>query len=155
MGSGYSVLFDNKCCVIQDKKTNQTTANVHMAQNKMFPLQASNVVNCALAVRRGDNEENLWHLLYGHLNVNGLRLLSKKKMVIWLQKITAIDFCEGCVLGKHSRNSFPSGNSWRAYDVLDLVHADLCGLMKTESLGGSKYFLLLTDDYSRWFGSIF
>lgn len=119
MGSGYLVLFDNKCCVIQDKKTNQTIENV--------PLQASNVANCALVVRRGDNEEKLWHLRYGNLNVNGLRLLSKKKMVIGLRKITAIDFCEGCVLGKHSRNSFPSGNSWRAYDVLDLVHADLCG----------------------------
>ena len=29
------------------------------------------------------------------------------------------------------------------------MHADLCGPMKTESLGGSCYFLLFTDDYSR------
>lgn len=51
--------------------------------------------------------------------------------------------------GKQSRNSFPSGQSWRASNVLELLHADLCG-PKTESLGGSKYFLLLTDDYCRW-----
>lgn len=29
------------------------------------------------------------------------------------------------------------------------MHADLCGPMTTESLGGSKYFLIFTDDFSR------
>lgn len=28
------------------------------------------------------------------------------------------------------------------------MHADLCGPMKTESLRGSRYFLLFTDDFS-------
>lgn len=29
------------------------------------------------------------------------------------------------------------------------MHADLCGPMLVESLGGSRYFLLFLDDYSR------
>lgn len=29
------------------------------------------------------------------------------------------------------------------------MHSDLCGPMQTASLGGSRYFLLFIDDYSR------
>ncbi|GJX24931.1 retrovirus-related pol polyprotein from transposon TNT 1-94 [Tanacetum coccineum] len=41
------------------------------------------------------------------------------------------------------------GKSKRAKRVLELIHADLCGSMRTESLAGSKYFMLLTDDFDR------
>lgn len=34
-------------------------------------------------------------------------------------------------------------------NVFELIHADLCGLMNIESFGGSQYFLLFTNDYSR------
>lgn len=87
------------------------------------------------------NEYELWHLRYGHLNVKG--------MVVGLQKIKELDFSEGCVYGKQCRASFPVGKSWRALVGLELVHTDLCGPMKTESLGGSRYFLLFTDDFTR------
>ena len=33
-------------------------------------------------------------------------------------------------------------------DRLQLVHSDVCGPMKTASLGGSKYFVTFIDDYS-------
>ena len=52
-------------------------------------------------------------------------------------------------LEKQNKHPFPVGKSWRASTILQLVHADLCGPMQTESFGGSRYFLLFTDDYSR------
>ncbi|GMI86768.1 hypothetical protein HRI_002346100 [Hibiscus trionum] len=119
-----------------------------MTQNRMFPLYVSNVVNMALIARR-DNEANLWHLRYGHLHLSGLKLLSKKEMVLGLRNIGELDFCEGCVFGKQNMKSFPIGKSWRASNCLELVHAELCGPMKTKSLGRNRYFLLFTDDYSR------
>ena len=82
--------------------------------------------------------------------MNRLKFLSQKRVVVGLPKISAMNFCEGCILGKQSINSFPSGQSWRASNVLELLHVDLCGPMKTESLGGSKYLLLLTDDCCQW-----
>lgn len=36
-----------------------------------------------------------------------------------------------------------------ASKTLELVHADLCGPMRIKSFGGSQYFMLFTDDYSR------
>ncbi|KAK2981110.1 hypothetical protein RJ640_021164 [Escallonia rubra] len=37
------------------------------------------------------NETSLWHLRYGHLNINGLKLLSQNEMVLGLPKIESID----------------------------------------------------------------
>lgn len=95
-------------------------------------------------------ESELWHLRYGHLNIKGLQLLKSKEMVHNLPTIiSSTHVCEGCVLGKQTKRSFPMGKAKRASDVLELVHADSCGPMKEESLTGSKYFFLLTDDYTR------
>lgn len=41
------------------------------------------------------------------------------------------------------------GQAKRAQGKLELVYADICGPMRTESLAGSKYFLLIIDDFSR------
>lgn len=59
-------------------------------------------------------------------------------------------FCEGCVLGKQHRNSFPKNEAVRARHRGEVFHADLCGKMSKTSIGGSNYFLLLKDDFSRY-----
>ncbi|KAH0816960.1 hypothetical protein GEV33_005831 [Tenebrio molitor] len=38
----------------------------------------------------------------------------------------------------------------RLNKVLDLVHTDVCGPIRTHSLGGAKYFIEFIDDASRW-----
>ena len=35
-------------------------------------------------------------------------------------------------------------------DILELVHTDICRPMQTRSLGGAYYFLLFTDDCTRF-----
>ena len=57
--------------------------------------------------------------------------------------------CEGCVLGKHHRLSFPKGVAWRAKKQLELVHTDVCGPMQTPSHAQNRYFILFIDDYTR------
>ncbi|KAL1352527.1 hypothetical protein AAHE18_06G173600 [Arachis hypogaea] len=57
--------------------------------------------------------------------------------------------CEACLLGKHSRKSFPKQSKSRATKPLQLIHTDVCGPIKPLSLGKSVYFLLFIDDYSR------
>lgn len=148
MSSGYSVIFEDAMCIVTDKKSDNIIARIPMTHNRMFPLDVITDVSSALTVK-GDNETRLWHMRFGHLNVKSLRVLTNNEMVIGLPKIGEHAFCEGCVYGKQRRLPFPSGQSWRASNFLDLVHADLCGPMRTESIGGSRYFLLLTDDFTR------
>ena len=52
-------------------------------------------------------------------------------------------------MGKQTRAVFPD-NTYRAVSKLQLIHTDVCGPMHNESLNGSKYFLLLIDDLSRY-----
>ncbi|CAL2254986.1 unnamed protein product [Prunus armeniaca] len=59
------------------------------------------------------------------------------------------DVCEGCQLGKQHRQAFPSGKAWRAKALLELVHTDVCGPMRTPSLDNNRYFILFINDYTR------
>ncbi|PNX63094.1 copia-type polyprotein, partial [Trifolium pratense] len=42
--------------------------------------------------------------------------------------------CEGCLLGKQFKMSFPKESSSRAQKPLDLIHTDVCGPIKPRSL---------------------
>ncbi|KAL0308644.1 UNVERIFIED_CONTAM: Retrovirus-related Pol polyprotein from transposon TNT 1-94 [Sesamum radiatum] len=50
---------------------------------------------------------------------------------------------------KQHKKPFPSGTSWRAKAVLELIHTDVCGPMRTPSHEQNRYFILFIDDYSR------
>jgi hypothetical protein len=56
--------------------------------------------------------------------------------------------CKGCALGKNIKKPFPSSNN-RSKEILDLIHSDVCSPMPVKSLGGSFYFVIFIDDYSR------
>jgi transposase InsO family protein len=71
-------------------------------------------------------------------------------MVRGLPPIQApISSCESCISGKQHRKRFQNEMTYRAWAPLEIVHTDLCGPMKTPSLGRSIYFLTFIDDYSR------
>jgi hypothetical protein len=87
----------------------------------------------------------------GHTNYGSLRHMSHLHLVEGLPQINPPSgVCEGCVMGKHHRESFPKDNSRWASKPLELIHNDICGPMATSSLGGAKYFLTFIDDFS-WF----
>ncbi|KAH9698871.1 Integrase catalytic domain-containing protein [Citrus sinensis] len=89
----------------------------------------------------------LWHLRLGHMSLRGLKELQKQG-VLGSSQISELDFCEDCVLGKATRNSFgKSVHSTKG--ILEYIHSDLWGPAQTMSLGGNTYFLSLIDDYSR------
>ncbi|GJX42263.1 retrovirus-related pol polyprotein from transposon TNT 1-94 [Tanacetum coccineum] len=57
--------------------------------------------------------------------------------------------CEGCALRKHHRKQFPKGVVWRAKEILEIVHTDLCGPMRNPSHGieyNSKEFDQFCED---------
>ncbi len=45
---------------------------------------------------------------------------------------------------------FPKQSTKKTSRPLELIHSDLCGPMNVESIGGSKYVLTFTDDYTRY-----
>ena len=57
--------------------------------------------------------------------------------------------CETCQQGKQTKLPFQANRVRRANQKLQLIHTDVCGPMKTDSLSGNRYFLLFIDDYTR------
>ncbi|MCF8701902.1 DDE-type integrase/transposase/recombinase, partial [Corynebacterium sp. MC-10] len=145
---GYDIHMKDHSLSIRDNKNNLIT-KVPMSKNRMFLLNIQNdVAKCLKACYK--NVSWLWHLRFGHLNFGGLELLSKKDMVRGLPFISHPNqLCEGCLLGKQFRKSFPKKSSSRAQKPLELIHTDICGPIKPSSLGKSNYFLLFIDDFSR------
>ena len=47
--------------------------------------------------------------------------------------------CEGCLVGKQSRNSFVSTMSMRSSCILEVVHSDEYGPFEEHTIGGKKY----------------
>ncbi|KAE8709398.1 Agamous-like MADS-box protein AGL6 [Hibiscus syriacus] len=145
---GYDIHMNNYNLSIKDDKNN-FIAKVPMSKNRMFLINIQNdVAKCLKACYKDSSW--LWHLRFGHLNFGGLELLSKKEMVKGLPCINHPDqLCEGCLVGKQFRKSFPKESETRAKKPLELIHTDVCGPIKPSSLGNNNYFLLFIDDFSR------
>ena len=61
----------------------------------------------------------------------------------------SIGFCETSVGGKHHRAPFMTSTT-KTTIPLELVHSDVCGKMQQRSLGGAEYFLIFTDDHTKY-----
>nr|AAP52343.2 retrotransposon protein, putative, Ty1-copia subclass [Oryza sativa Japonica Group] len=61
----------------------------------------------------------------------------------------SFETCESCLLGKITKAPF-TGQSERASELLRLVHTDVCGPMSSTARGGFGYFIIFTDDFSRY-----
>ncbi len=105
----------------------------------------------AVSDEKAVSDAKLWHARFGHLNFASLLRLQKSDMVASLPPLEAPlkHVCEGCILGKMQRSSFPKDGSVRATRRLQLIHSDVCGPMQTPSFGNHLYFVTFIDDYSR------
>ena len=146
--TGSKVIFSAAHCWV----TNPTDHKKIIAIGNRDPrngLYSLSTVQHASLVEKIDIQ-SLWHRRYGHLSFPGLQHLSHYGRVIGLPQIdTHHTPCENCLSGRQSRRPFPRHSENRASEIAELIHSDLVGPMPQTSLGGSKYILILTDDYSR------
>ena len=96
------------------------------------------------------NPLSTWHLRFGHLNSNDVKLLSDQNLVTGMQLSSAdrVENCHGCAVGKAKRLPFPQKSERKTTRPLELVHSDICGPFQVESMAGSKYFVTFIDDFS-------
>jgi hypothetical protein len=93
----------------------------------------------------------LWNSQFGHLNFCMLRTLAQQEMVKGLSEIEHVDqLCRGCLVGKQHRVSFPCQIDFKANQVLELVHGDICGPISPTTPSANRYFILVVDDASQF-----
>ncbi|GJZ35801.1 retrovirus-related pol polyprotein from transposon TNT 1-94 [Tanacetum coccineum] len=94
----------------------------------------------------------LWHRWLSYLNFDTLNQLAKQGLVQGLPKLKfeKDHLCSACSLGKSKKSS----HKLKANDInqerLYLLHMDLCGPMRVESINVKKYIFIIVDDYSRF-----
>ncbi len=115
---------------------------------KVCEVHVANVAQTATI----DGALELWPRRLDHLNVKGVHALQTMVSGMNLGNMpcpTSSFVCEGCIEGKQHRKPFLSNGGMRATKPLEIVHSDVCGPMRTISLGGARYFVTYIDDFSR------
>ena len=122
---------------------------VKRSQNRLYKLIAETVKSGCL-LSKTEKESRLWHTRLGHVNYQSMILMNKKNMVHGFPSVSLPnEICTGCLKSKQVRKSFPQKSSFSATQALQLVHGDLCGPIDPATSGGSIYFFLLVDDFTR------
>nr|GFB21944.1 hypothetical protein [Tanacetum cinerariifolium] len=98
----------------------------------------------------GSRGNNLYNLSIQDMMAQGLvRGLSKLKF-------EKDHLCSACAMGKSTRIAHKPKSKDTNQEKLYLLHMDLCGPMRVESVNGKKYILVIVDDYSRFtLGKVF
>ncbi|GJZ35286.1 retrovirus-related pol polyprotein from transposon TNT 1-94 [Tanacetum coccineum] len=94
----------------------------------------------------------LWHQHLSHLNFGTINDLAKNDLVTGLPKFKyhKEHLCPLCEQGKSKKASHPPKPVPNSKQRLHLLHMDLCGPMRVESINSKQYVLVIVDDYSRY-----
>lgn len=143
---GFEAKWSEEKCVFI--KENEVRA-VGLQQGKLYRMQFREPMDLA-AVGFGTEKMGslqVWHEKLAHQNVEQVKyILRERQMVVPSPNEF---FCGPCVEGKHKRESFPLSKT-KTTETCEIIHADICGPMETQSLGNAKYFLLIVDDFSKY-----
>nr|GFA44267.1 integrase, catalytic region, zinc finger, CCHC-type, peptidase aspartic, catalytic [Tanacetum cinerariifolium] len=94
----------------------------------------------------------LWHRRLSHLNFGVINHLARQGLVRGLPKLKfeKDHLCSTCAMGKSTKKTHKPKSEDTNQEKLYLLHMDLCGPMRVESVNGKKYILVIVDDYSRF-----
>ncbi|GJX43339.1 retrovirus-related pol polyprotein from transposon TNT 1-94 [Tanacetum coccineum] len=145
--------FRKSTCYIRDLKGNDLLTGSRGTDLYSITLQDSTTPNpICLMAKATSSQAWLWHRRLSHLNFDTINLLSKNNIVNGLPKLKFVKdhLCSYCELGKEKGKSFHTKTTPSSKRRLQLLHMDLCGPMRVESINGKKYVLVIIDDYSRY-----
>nr|GEY65905.1 putative ribonuclease H-like domain-containing protein [Tanacetum cinerariifolium] len=94
----------------------------------------------------------LWHQRLSHLKFATINNLVKNNLVQGLSKMKFEKYhlCSTCEQEKIHQKHHKSKTDFASNKPLYLLHMDLGGLMRVQSINGKRYVLVVVDDYSRY-----
>ena len=87
----------------------------------------------------------------GHASYKHLSIVSKYESILGIPKLSRVNnvVYGPCQLGKHTKAKHSGTQTSTTSKPLELLHLDLIGLIRTESLGGKRYIMVMVDDFTR------
>nr|GEU84210.1 ribonuclease H-like domain-containing protein [Tanacetum cinerariifolium] len=152
------VAFWKSTCFVRDLQCNDLlTGNREYDLYAISLQESTSSTPICLMAKASPTQACLWHRILSHLNFDYINLLSKKDVVIGLPKLKYVmdQLCSSCEMSKAKRSPFKSKVVLSMKGSLNLLHIDLCGLIRVASTNGKKYILVIVDDYSRYTWTMF
>ncbi|GKB80786.1 putative ribonuclease H-like domain-containing protein [Tanacetum coccineum] len=155
-----SVLFtDTGCFVLSPdfKLADESQVLLKVPRkNNMYSVDMKNIVpkeilTCLVAKATLD-ESMLWHRRLGHVDFKTINKLVKENLVRGLpaKHFENDQTCVACLKGKQHKASCKSKIQNSITQPLFMLHMDVFGPTFVSSLMNKKYYLVVTDDYSRF-----
>jgi transposase InsO family protein len=153
--NGYRVVFADKRCEIF-KNNKIVISGVLDDEVGLFKVtsEISNFRN-AIALNstiKTDHIKN-WHEKLGHASKYQLKYLSERGIIKDFDQKEVENYileCTTCERGKMPRKSFAKVKLRGATEIGEVIHTDVCGPIFPTALGGYKYFITFTDDFTRF-----
>ena len=144
--AGYTVLFDSSTCKTQNKNS-KVIGQIPVSQNRLYKVEHDQVGliiledNSILTLHRRlrNIPIDAIHALIRYNVITGLHLLDDKWPI----------FCESCKYAKATCKCISKEQvAPPAKAFGDETHSDLWGPSPTSTIGGWKYYVTFTDDFS-------
>jgi hypothetical protein len=145
--AGCTVEFEGGTCKI--KRDGHVIGNVPASANGLFKVE--HALAAAESIERVDILT--LHRRLGHIALNTIRNLVRNKAIAGIHLIDDNPSlaCDSCEYAKTTRKPIQKQREGpQATAFGDEIHSDVWGPSTPESLGGRKYYVTFTDDYSRY-----
>uniref|UniRef100_A0A2N9IGQ9 CCHC-type domain-containing protein n=1 Tax=Fagus sylvatica TaxID=28930 RepID=A0A2N9IGQ9_FAGSY len=143
---GYSYKSENG--IMKVSKGAMVVMTGQKISSNVYKLLGNTILGGVAAVAESEDDDTLlWHMRLGHISERGMRELHKRNLLTGI-KSCKLDFCKYCIMGKQCRVRFKTATH-KTKGILDYVHSDIWGPVRTPSKGGAQYFMSFIDDYSR------
>ncbi|KAG9450564.1 hypothetical protein H6P81_010529 [Aristolochia fimbriata] len=147
---GLDVVFSSVGCQVRDPSTGKVYGTGRKV-GRLFELDTFDISDyvsshCSLSVT-SDSDFILWHSRLGHVSRSTLHKMISSGS---LGSVSSASLqCISCKLGKHTALPFHTSEH-RSLAPFDVIHSDIWGSAPVPTMGGSFYYVIFIDDYSRF-----
>ena len=136
--------------VVHDSQTGQivgTTRKVGRLFELIFLHLPSSRLSASVVLGHNTSSLSLWHSRLGHASISRVKQLVYRGLS---GSVSNKSFdCMPCQFGKQTALPFNNSVS-HALSSFDLIHSDVWGPSPISTLGGSRYFVIVVDDFSQY-----
>lgn len=148
---GYVMMTDDSSCKFYKAGVVRAIAK-RIRSSYYLDLRYKSQCEIASPAQLLQNDLDEWHKRLAHQNFSYVKdILQKNHIEV---KQDTIPTCESCLVGKIHRLPF-SKSEHATTKTCELLHVDTCGPMEEASIGGSRYYVIIKDDYSNYRGVYF
>ncbi|GJU21501.1 retrovirus-related pol polyprotein from transposon TNT 1-94 [Tanacetum coccineum] len=149
----FCVAFRKHTCFIRDLEGVDLLKGSRGSNLYMLSLETLMLYSPVCLLSKASKTKSwLWHQRLSHLNFNYINSLAKQGLVRGLPKLKyqKDHLCSACAHGKSKKHFHKPKAKDFIQEKLYLLHMDLYGPMRVQSISGRIYILVIVDDFSQF-----